>query len=109
MDPWWAAAIESQAIDRVNRIVGVQAVDTEGSHADHLLSFRKQGQTAKEVRVFQVIAKNTIEEKVLEIQARKNALVKSAFAGIKNKQTARERKEARYAELRELFGIPENH
>jgi SNF2 family DNA or RNA helicase len=27
MDPWWAAAIESQAIDRVNRIVGVQAVD----------------------------------------------------------------------------------
>ena len=80
-----------------------------GNRADHLPPWREQGQTAKEVRVFQVIAKNTIEEKVLEIQARKNALVKSAFAGIKNKQTARERKEARYAELRELFGIPENN
>ena len=41
MDPWWQEGIESQAIDRCNRI----------------------GQT-KPVHVYQLIAENTVESKV---------------------------------------------
>jgi len=53
-------SIESQAIDRVYRI----------------------GQT-RPVKVFQLIAEDTVEDKVLEIQKRKDALVSSAFSGNK--------------------------
>ncbi|KAG8811117.1 hypothetical protein FRC17_002624 [Serendipita sp. 399] len=81
MDPFWHDAIESQAIDRVNRL----------------------GQK-KDVFVYQMVAENTIEAKVLAIQDRKGALVKQAFSGNKTKQTQREKKEARLHELVELFG-----
>lgn len=50
---WWQEGIESQAIDRVNRI----------------------GQK-KNVHVYQLIAENTVESKVLEIQDRKKQLIK---------------------------------
>ncbi|THH01129.1 hypothetical protein EW026_g1526 [Hermanssonia centrifuga] len=53
MDPWWQEGIESQAIDRCNRI----------------------GQT-KPVHVYQMIAENTVESKVIEIQEKKKLLVK---------------------------------
>lgn len=49
---WWQEGIESQAIDRVNRI----------------------GQK-KDVHVYQLIAEDTVESKVLEIQERKKNLV----------------------------------
>ncbi|QRW08198.1 SWI/SNF-related matrix-associated actin-dependent regulator of chromatin subfamily A member 3-like 3 [Ceratobasidium sp. AG-Ba] len=55
MDPWWQEAIESQAIDRVNRI----------------------GQK-KEVQVYQMITTNTVESRVLDIQARKKAMIDQA-------------------------------
>lgn len=42
MDPWWQASIEAQAVDRVYRI----------------------GQT-RPVKVFQLVAKDTVEDKVL--------------------------------------------
>ncbi|KAF9583253.1 DNA helicase rad5 [Lunasporangiospora selenospora] len=51
LDPWWNYAIESQAIDRVHRI----------------------GQT-KPVVVKRFIVQDTVEEKILSIQNRKNAL-----------------------------------
>jgi non-specific serine/threonine protein kinase len=47
-DPWWNPASEAQAIDRTHRI----------------------GQT-KPVFVYRLIAKNSIEEKVLELQKKK--------------------------------------
>ncbi|KAJ7197626.1 P-loop containing nucleoside triphosphate hydrolase protein [Mycena pura] len=50
-------SIEHQAVDRVNRI----------------------GQT-KEVHVFRLVAKDTIEDKVLKIQAAKTALIKEALS-----------------------------
>ncbi|KAF7790392.1 hypothetical protein EIP86_001347 [Pleurotus ostreatoroseus] len=82
MDPWWQEGIESQAIDRCNRI----------------------GQT-KPVHVYQLIAENTVEAKVIEIQEKKNKLIKHAFSGIKSKETQRQKKEARLQELIELFGM----
>ncbi|KAI9067101.1 hypothetical protein FKP32DRAFT_1588914 [Trametes sanguinea] len=82
MDPWWQEGIESQAIDRCNRI----------------------GQT-KPVRVYQLIAEDTVESKVLEIQEKKKKLVKEAFSGIKNAETQRQKKEARLQDLVHLFGL----
>ncbi|KAJ3724629.1 SNF2 family N-terminal domain-containing protein [Lentinula raphanica] len=82
MDPWWQEGIESQAIDRVNRI----------------------GQT-KPVHVYQLIAENTVESKVLEIQDRKKNLIKEAFSGVKRRETERQHREARLQDLLELFGV----
>jgi len=53
-DPWWNPAVENQAIDRAHRI----------------------GQD-KAVMVYRLVAANTIEEKMLQMQARKGDLAKS--------------------------------
>ncbi|RDB25140.1 DNA repair protein rad5 [Hypsizygus marmoreus] len=82
MDPWWQEGIESQAVDRVNRI----------------------GQE-KPVHVYQLIAENTVEAKVIEIQERKKQLIQQAFSGIKRTETQRHQREARLQDLIELFGI----
>jgi SNF2 family DNA or RNA helicase len=50
---WWQEGIESQAVDRVNRI----------------------GQK-KPVHVYQLIADDTVESKVLDIQEKKKTLIK---------------------------------
>jgi len=50
-DPWWNPAVENQATDRVHRI----------------------GQT-KAVFVYKLIVENTIEQKILELQTRKQAI-----------------------------------
>jgi SNF2 family DNA or RNA helicase len=54
LDPWWNPAIEAQAIDRAHRI----------------------GQT-RQVFAYRLIAENTIEEKVLALQAQKRELADS--------------------------------
>jgi superfamily II DNA or RNA helicase len=51
LDPWWNPAVEAQAIDRTHRI----------------------GQT-RAVFAYRLIAKDTVEEKILELQAEKRAL-----------------------------------
>jgi SNF2 family DNA or RNA helicase len=51
LDPWWNSAVEAQAIDRAHRI----------------------GQT-RPVFAFRLIARDTVEEKVLELQATKRRL-----------------------------------
>jgi hypothetical protein len=56
LNRWWQEGIESQAIDRVNRI----------------------GQK-KPVHVYQLIAEDTVEAKVLEIQERKKKLVQQVW------------------------------
>ncbi|SCZ88776.1 BZ3500_MvSof-1268-A1-R1_Chr2-1g04630 [Microbotryum saponariae] len=72
MDPWWQASIETQAIDRCYRI----------------------GQT-REVKVFQLIAENTVEDRVLEIQNRKNERISEAFSGNKDGFKARQKVQVR--------------
>ena len=51
LDPWWNPAVEAQAVDRAHRI----------------------GQT-RPVFAYRLIARNTVEEKVLELQNSKRAL-----------------------------------
>ena len=56
-DPWWNPAVEEQASDRAHRI----------------------GQT-KSVFVYKLIAADTVEERILELQERKAALATIAFS-----------------------------
>ncbi|MGH9095655.1 MAG: DEAD/DEAH box helicase, partial [Acidimicrobiales bacterium] len=51
LDPWWNPATEAQAVDRIHRI----------------------GQTRK-VMVYRLVARDTLEEKVMALKARKAAL-----------------------------------
>jgi superfamily II DNA or RNA helicase len=51
LDPWWNPAVETQAIDRTHRI----------------------GQT-KPVFAYRLVAKETVEERILELQSQKRAL-----------------------------------
>ncbi|GAA5894625.1 hypothetical protein JCM5296_002912 [Sporobolomyces johnsonii] len=82
MDPWWQAAIEQQAIDRVNRI----------------------GQTQK-VRVFQIVAEDTVEDRVLKVQEKKDALIAQAFSGNRNAPRGREKIDARMHDIADIFGL----
>jgi SNF2 family DNA or RNA helicase len=58
LDPWWNPAIEAQAVDRTHRI----------------------GQT-KTVMVYRLVAKDTIEQKVMDLKAGKEELFESVVGG----------------------------
>ena len=72
LDPWWNPAIEDQAMDRVHRL----------------------GQT-RDVSVVRFCARDTIEERLFELQIRKRELAAAAF----KKMSAKERREMRRADL----------
>ncbi len=57
LDPWWNPAVEAQATDRAHRI----------------------GQT-RPVVVYKVVSENTVEEKILELQAKKKELFDSVVS-----------------------------
>ncbi len=57
LDPWWNPAVEMQASDRAHRI----------------------GQT-RPVFIYKIIARGTVEEKILELQEKKRALVKNIIS-----------------------------
>lgn len=57
-DPWWNTAAENQASDRVYRI----------------------GQT-NDVTVYKLIMKDTVEERIMELQKEKNALAEKVLSG----------------------------
>lgn len=61
IDPWWNPMVENQATDRVHRI----------------------GQT-RNINVYKIIAKNTIEEKILEIQKKKKEIFQAVIEDNKN-------------------------
>ncbi|OWM78891.1 hypothetical protein CDL15_Pgr003062 [Punica granatum] len=67
LEPWWNPAVEEQAMDRVHRI----------------------GQT-KEVRIVRMIARDSIEERVLELQETKKRLARDAFVGKEGSKSRRE-------------------
>ena len=55
-DPWWNPAVEDQATDRAHRL----------------------GQT-KVVTSYKLIARGTVEEKILALQSRKRALIEATL------------------------------
>ena len=57
LDPWWNPAVEAQAVDRAHRI----------------------GQTRR-VFAYRLIARDTVEEKILALQDRKRELAESIVA-----------------------------
>ena len=57
VDPWWNPAVEQQAIDRTHRI----------------------GQT-KNIFAYRMICKDTIEDKILQLQEKKSALAKDIIS-----------------------------
>ncbi|MFI0347528.1 MAG: DEAD/DEAH box helicase [Chthoniobacterales bacterium] len=61
-DPWWNPAVENQATDRAHRI----------------------GQS-KTVFVYKLVTKGTVEEKILEMQQNKHALMEGLFSGTESK------------------------
>ncbi len=75
-DPWWNPAVENQATDRAHRI----------------------GQE-KAVFVYKLITENTVEEKILAMQAKKHALAQGIYA------TGEQEKEMRLSaeDLQQLF------
>ena len=58
MDPWWNPAVEDQAADRTHRI----------------------GQD-RPVMVYKLVAKDTVEERIIELQEHKRALAQAALEG----------------------------
>ena len=76
-DSWWAPAIEDQAVDRVHRL----------------------GQT-RETAVWRLIMENTVEERVVDIEAEKRQLVEKAF---QEKGKDKQAKVTRMADLRKLL------
>ncbi|OAL20802.1 hypothetical protein AYO20_11474 [Fonsecaea nubica] len=75
-DSWWAPAIEDQAVDRVHRL----------------------GQT-RDCKVIRLVVEGTVEDEVLEIQARKRKLACEAFG---EKDGGKKREERRAGTLRDI-------
>ena len=69
-DPWWNVAVQNQATDRAHRI----------------------GQT-KVVTVYKLIAKNTIEERIVELQEAKKDLAEKILSGNENSLASLSREE----------------
>jgi SWI/SNF-related matrix-associated actin-dependent regulator of chromatin subfamily A3 len=77
-EPWWNQAVEEQAMDRVHRI----------------------GQK-ESVKIVRLIARNSIEERILELQDRKKKLAREAFG----KRGSKDRREVGEDDLRVLMSL----
>jgi len=75
-DPWWNPAVEAQASDRAHRI----------------------GQT-RVVTSYKLITRNTVEEKILALQARKREMLQAALGGEEQLTEA-----LTWEEIQDLFG-----
>ncbi|XP_041027658.1 putative SWI/SNF-related matrix-associated actin-dependent regulator of chromatin subfamily A member 3-like 1 [Juglans microcarpa x Juglans regia] len=78
LEPWWNPAVEDQAMDRVHRI----------------------GQEEK-VKIVRLIARNSIEERILELQEKKKKLAREAFGG----RGPKDRREIGLEDLRTLMSL----
>ncbi|MQL99268.1 hypothetical protein Taro_031986 [Colocasia esculenta] len=78
LEPWWNPAVEEQAMDRVHRI----------------------GQ-GEEVKVVRLIVRNSIEERILELQEKKKKLAKGAFG----RKAAKEQRQVHVEDLRTIMRL----
>nr|GMC90276.1 putative SWI/SNF-related matrix-associated actin-dependent regulator of chromatin subfamily A member 3-like 1 [Ipomoea batatas] len=77
-EPWWNPAVEEQAMDRVHRI----------------------GQT-EEVKIVRMIAHNTIEERILQLQEKKKLFASKIFG----KKNSRDQRDVSVDDLRTLMHL----
>lgn len=77
-DPWWNPAVEDQAMDRIHRI----------------------GQT-RSVRVVRLVVKDSIEERILEMQDGKRKLASSAF----KEKSDKEQRQMRVQDVQRLMRL----
>ena len=83
VDPWWNPAVEQQAIDRTHRI----------------------GQT-KNIFAYRMICKDTIEDKILQLQEKKRALAKELISDDASFVKALTREDVEYlVQLNRFIGI----
>ncbi|KAL6184135.1 hypothetical protein ACLB2K_045539 [Fragaria x ananassa] len=78
LEPWWNPAVEEQAMDRVHRI----------------------GQK-EDVKIVRLITRNSIEERILELQEKKKKLAKEAFG----KRSAKDRRDMGADDLISLVSL----
>ncbi|CAK9143667.1 unnamed protein product [Ilex paraguariensis] len=78
LEPWWNPAVDEQAMDRVHRI----------------------GQK-EDVKIVRMIARNSIEEKILELQEKKKLLAREAFG----RRGPKDRREITADDLRTLMSV----
>ncbi|KAK3028003.1 LOW QUALITY PROTEIN: hypothetical protein RJ639_039093, partial [Escallonia herrerae] len=76
MEPWWNPAVEQQAMDRVHRI----------------------GQK-EDVKIVRMIARNSIDERILELQERKKKLAREALG----REGLKDQREVNIDDLRSLM------
>lgn len=79
LEPWWNPAVEEQAMDRVHRI----------------------GQT-EDVKIVRIIARNSIEERILDLQEKKKKLAIEAFG---KRGGQKDRREISVDDLRTLMSL----
>lgn len=78
LEPWWNPAVEEQAMDRVHRI----------------------GQK-EDVKIVRMIAQNSIEERILELQEKKKKLAREAFG----RKGPKDRRDVGVDDLRTLMSF----
>lgn len=78
VEPWWNPAIEEQAMDRVHRI----------------------GQK-EDVKIVRLIARDTIEERILQLQEKKRVLARKAFS----KRSQKDHREINREDLSVLMNL----
>ncbi|KAL2501955.1 DNA/RNA helicase protein [Forsythia ovata] len=78
MEPWWNPAVEEQAMDRVHRI----------------------GQK-NDVKIVRMIARDTIEERILQLQEKKKVLARKAFG----RKGPKDQREISRDDLRALMNL----
>lgn len=78
LEPWWNPAVEEQAMDRVHRI----------------------GQK-ENVKIVRLIARNSIEERILELQEKKKKLAREAFG----QKVSKDRREVGLNDVRALMAL----
>ncbi|KAL2480789.1 DNA/RNA helicase protein [Abeliophyllum distichum] len=78
MEPWWNPAVEEQAMDRVHRI----------------------GQK-NDVKIVRMIARDTIEERILQLQEKKKVLARKAFG----RKGPKDQREVSRDDLRALMNL----
>lgn len=80
MDPWWNAAAEDQAFDRIHRM----------------------GQT-RPVKIYRLVMAESMEGKLIKLQQQKAAMGKGSL----EKLSAKEQKRAKMTAMKDLFEIKE--